>query len=89
MIPLNPHNLLKTSSKEEDIYEGEIKNGKYHGKGILCREDYSGGKLDIYTQEGIFEYGSLIEGTIKNTKGKIVKTVKAADVKKILPYNRK
>ncbi len=78
-INANGKNTLMTSLLKvytEDVYEGEIKDGKYNGKGILCREDYLGGKLDTYTKEGFFENGKFVEGTIKNSKGKVVKTIK-------------
>lgn len=48
------------------LYEGEIKDGKPHGQGTLVT-------LSGNTQEGTFENGKLVKGTIKNYSGRIIK----------------
>ena len=62
-----------------EFYEGKIKYGKKNGEGILqisAVNMQTENKEYIRTEEGIFEDGVLIEGTIKNAKGKIIKTLK-------------
>ena len=48
-----------------------------NGKGVL-QTSYTliNNKEYMRTEEGIFEDGELIEGTVKNAKGKIIKTLK-------------
>lgn len=63
---------VKNNSRLIDLgldkeYEGEILNGYPHGEGKLI------GRMEVY--EGIFEYGKLVQGTIKNINGKLVKRV--------------
>ena len=63
--------------KTGEFYEGEIKYGMKNGKGVL-QTSYTlrNNKEYMRTEEGIFEDGVLVEGTVKNEKGKIIKTLK-------------
>lgn len=86
-----PQGKGKVVSKEDQsfvIYEGEFKDGEFHGQGVFNRKPGSNPK-EFLKKNGIFEQGRFVQGTMERQDGTLYAGQVQTDEKSLsLPHGQ-